>query len=100
MHSRAKPERSAAPRLSVLMPVYNEVDTVERAIAAVVDADVGVDKELVVVDDGSTDGTRELLEGLDLPDGVRLHLHPFNRGKGAAVRTALADARGEISTIF
>src|SRR3954465_4184752 len=100
MHSPARPQPSGAPRLSVLMPVYNEVDTVEQALAAVIDADVGVNKELVVVDDGSTDGPRELLQGLDLPDGVRLHLHPFNRGKGAAVRTALADARGEISTIF
>ncbi|MFL5515305.1 MAG: glycosyltransferase family 2 protein [Gemmatimonadales bacterium] len=100
MHSPAKPPPGGAPRLSVLMPVYNEVDTVEQALAAVVDADVGMEKELVVVDDGSTDGTRELLQGLDLPDGVRLHLHPANRGKGAAVRTALADARGEISTIF
>src|SRR4051812_4705672 len=86
--------------LSILMPVYNEASTVEQAIRSVLDADLGVDKELIVVDDGSTDGTRELLESLDLGDGMRLHLHPANRGKGAAVRTALTDARGELTTIF
>jgi dolichol-phosphate hexosyltransferase len=82
------------------MPVYNELDTVERAIEAVAGTDLGVEKELIIVDDGSTDGTRELLERLDLPEGARLHMHPANRGKGAAVRTALADARGDVSTIF
>jgi glycosyltransferase involved in cell wall biosynthesis len=82
------------------MPVFNEGPTVERAIRSVLDTDLGVSKELILVDDGSTDGTRELLERLELPDAVRLHLHPANRGKGAAVRTALADARGELTTIF
>jgi glycosyltransferase involved in cell wall biosynthesis len=86
--------------LSVLMPVYNEVETIERALRSVLDTDLGVEKELIVVDDGSTDGTAELLERLDLPPAVRLHRHPVNRGKGAAVRTALADARGEVTTIF
>jgi glycosyltransferase involved in cell wall biosynthesis len=88
------------PLLSVLMPVYNEAGTVKRAIDAVLETDLGMDKELIVVDDGSTDGTREVLAGMDLPDGVRLHAHATNQGKGAAVRTALRDARGDISTIF
>lgn len=86
--------------LSILMPVFNEAPTVERAIQSVLDTDLGVTKELILVDDGSTDGTRQLLEGLELSDAVRLHVHPVNRGKGAAVRTALADARGEVTTIF
>jgi glycosyltransferase involved in cell wall biosynthesis len=90
-----------APQLSILMPVYNEVATVERAIAAVLDADLGVTTELVVVDDGSTDGTRRILENGSWPgDRVRVHFHEHNQGKGAAVRTALADARGDIATIF
>ncbi len=86
--------------LSVLMPVYNEAATVERAIAEVLAVDVGMELELVVVDDGSTDGTRELLQAKPWPERVRLLLHDRNRGKGAAVRTGLADARGEFTTIF
>jgi dolichol-phosphate hexosyltransferase len=90
-----------APQLSILMPVYNEVATVERAVAAVLAADLPVTSEVVLVDDGSTDGTREILETADWPaDRVRIHWHAQNRGKGAAVQTALADARGEFATIF
>jgi glycosyltransferase involved in cell wall biosynthesis len=59
-----------------------------------------VDVELVVVDDGSTDGTRELLEQTAWPANVRVLMHDGNRGKGAAVRTALEAARGEFSAIF
>jgi glycosyltransferase involved in cell wall biosynthesis len=89
-----------SPQLSVLMPVYNEIDTVERAIGEVLDADIGADLELIVVDDGSTDGTRELLFGRDWPERVHLHKHDVNMGKGAAVRTALTHARGEVSAIM
>jgi glycosyltransferase involved in cell wall biosynthesis len=86
--------------LSVLMPVYNEIATVRQAIHDVLSAEIGMDIELVVVDDGSTDGTREILAQGDWPENVRLHRHEANRGKGAAVRTALADARGDLSTIL
>jgi glycosyltransferase involved in cell wall biosynthesis len=82
------------------MPVYNEVATVKRAIDEVLAADIGTEIELIVVDDGSTDGTRELLDRTDWPDSVRVLKHDRNQGKGAAVRTALADARGEFSAIF
>jgi glycosyltransferase involved in cell wall biosynthesis len=86
--------------LSILMPVYNERERVERAIAGVLQATLPTDIELIVVDDGSTDGTREILRGGSWDDRVRLLEHPSNRGKGAAVQTALAQARGEFSAIF
>ncbi|HKF81170.1 MAG TPA: glycosyltransferase family 2 protein [Thermoleophilaceae bacterium] len=86
--------------LSVLMPVYNEAATVERAVSELLAAELGTEFELIVVDDGSTDGTRELLEAKPWPDRVRLLRHDRNRGKGAAVRTGLAEARGEFTTIF
>ena len=83
------------------MPVYNEAATVERAVAAVLDADLPVTAEIVLVDDGSTDGTRRIIEQAAWPsDRVRIHWHSHNRGKGAAVRTALADAQGEFAAIF
>jgi glycosyltransferase involved in cell wall biosynthesis len=86
--------------LSILMPVYNEVGTVAAAIEQVLATDLPLEFELVVVDDGSTDGTREILEGRDWPEKVRLLRHESNRGKGAAVRTALGAAHGELSAIF
>jgi glycosyltransferase involved in cell wall biosynthesis len=86
--------------LSILMPVYNERDRVERAIAEVLATDLPSEFELIVVDDGSTDGTREILRGGDWNGRVRLFEHPENRGKGAAVQTALAQAQGEFSAIF
>ena len=82
------------------MPVYNEVATVRRAVDEVLAADIGMDIELIVVDDGSTDGTREILEQTQWPERVRVLKHDVNRGKGAAVRTAIESARGEFSAIF
>src|SRR3954447_23304881 len=93
--------RRMAPQLSILIPVYNEAATVERAVADVLAAKLPVTSEIIVVDDGSTDGTRQILEAADWPaDRVRVHWHAQNRGKGAAVQTALAEARGEFATIF
>ncbi|MFL5829540.1 MAG: glycosyltransferase family 2 protein [Solirubrobacteraceae bacterium] len=86
--------------LSILMPVYNERERVERAIAGVLQTTLPTDFELIVVDDGSTDGTREILHARGWDDRVRLLEHPANRGKGAAVQTALAEARGEFAAIF
>jgi glycosyltransferase involved in cell wall biosynthesis len=83
------------------MPVFNERATVEEAIADAVGAELPVEsREVIVVDDGSTDGTRELLESGTWPDGVRILYHPVNQGKGAAVRTALGEATGDLAAIF
>jgi glycosyltransferase involved in cell wall biosynthesis len=86
--------------LSILMPVYNERERVQRAITEVLDVELPQEFELIVVDDGSTDGTREILRAMSWDDRVRLIEHEHNRGKGAAVQTALATARGEFSCIF
>jgi glycosyltransferase involved in cell wall biosynthesis len=86
--------------LSILMPVYNERERVARAIAEVLETTLPTEFELVVVDDGSTDGTSEILRSGDWDERVRLYAHEVNQGKGAAVRTALAQARGELAAIF
>jgi len=87
--------------LSILMPVFNERATVEAAIRDALDAELPVaSRELIVVDDGSTDGTRELLGSQSWPDTVRVVFHTGNRGKGAAVRTALGHASCEFAAIL
>ena len=87
--------------LSILMPVYNEEATVERAIRRVFDSDLPVDGvELVVVDDGSTDRTHSILSETDWPGDLTILRHPANKGKGAAIRTAAANAGGEYSAIL
>jgi glycosyltransferase involved in cell wall biosynthesis len=87
--------------LSILMPVFDERATVEAAIDDALTADLPVaSRQLVVVDDGSTDGTRELLEGRDWPAEVVVVHHDRNRGKGAAVRTALQHAACEYAAIL
>jgi glycosyltransferase involved in cell wall biosynthesis len=86
--------------LSILMPVYNEYERAERAITEVLATELPDEFELIIVDDGSTDGTREILNGRDWGPNVRLFEHAHNQGKGAAVQTALTHARGEYSAIF
>jgi len=82
--------------LSVIVPVFNEAGTVAELLDLVL-ASPHV-AEIVVVDDGSTDGTRAILENLD-HDRVYVRFHPHNRGKGAAVRTGIEQARGEVVII-
>ncbi|MFO8008890.1 MAG: glycosyltransferase family 2 protein [Candidatus Brocadiia bacterium] len=87
-------------KLTVIVPCFNEKDTVAVLLDRVRDAPVKLDKEVVVVDDGSTDGTGEVLERLAEAHGsVTVLRHPVNRGKGAAIRTALRAATGEIVLI-
>jgi glycosyltransferase involved in cell wall biosynthesis len=85
------------PTLSVVIPVYNEAATLREVLAAV--EAVPLDKEIVLVDDGSTDGTREVLAEYDARPGYRVLLQPRNQGKGAAVRRGIAEATGELILI-
>lgn len=87
--------------LSILVPVFNERTTIESAIEELRSAQLPVTSfEIVLVDDGSTDGTREWLQARRFGSEVRLVLHDRNRGKGAAIRTALDHAEGTYSTIM
>jgi len=83
-------------RLSVVIPVFNEVRTIEAVIRAVEAVPLQMERELVVVDDASTDGTREKLHELSSRDGIRVLYHESNAGKGAALRTGFAAATGDI----
>ncbi len=82
-------------KLSVVMPVYNEKDTVEKIISRVMSVDVGLEKELVIVDDFSQDGTRDILAKLHDPR-IKVFFHPENLGKGSALQTGFAKAAGDI----
>jgi glycosyltransferase involved in cell wall biosynthesis len=87
--------------LTILMPVFNELRTVERAIDDALGAELPVEsRQLVIVDDGSTDGTRELLRAREWGDNVTLVFHDKNRGKGAALQTGLQHATGEYAAIL
>jgi glycosyltransferase involved in cell wall biosynthesis len=97
-HARTRPVEG--PEVSIVMPVFNERATVQRAIAEVLDARVADSFELIVVDDGSVDGTAEILRGGKWSDEVRILYHARNRGKGVALQTALAEARGVYTTIM
>lgn len=82
-------------RLSVLVPVWNERPTIERLLNAVVAVDAGVDLEVLVADDGSTDGTREILARLDLP-GVRVIFMDQNVGRGGVIKHLWTLATGDL----
>ncbi|MGC9356782.1 MAG: glycosyltransferase family 2 protein [Anaerolineae bacterium] len=100
-------------RLSILIPAYNEIETIAEIIARVqaVSLDVIIwggeaheeqiqmEREIVVVDDGSTDGTRDYLNTLQDDPEIRIIFHETNQGKGAAVRTGLEQATGDILLI-
>jgi glycosyltransferase involved in cell wall biosynthesis len=92
-------------KLSVVVPTYNEERTIMNVIDAVSQVDLAaalgkkVELEIIVVDDGSTDGTRRMLDSLDSRPDIRVIVHERNRGKGAAVRTGFAHVTGDIVII-
>jgi glycosyltransferase involved in cell wall biosynthesis len=87
--------------LSIVMPVFNERATLMTIIQRVLAVNAGCDKELIIVDDASTDGTRDLLQGMiaERRPGMKIILHEQNQGKGAAIRTGLQHATGEVILI-
>src|SRR5262245_7716192 len=97
MASTSEPE--AEPLLSVVIPAFNEVATIDRILAAV--RAVDLDTEIIVVDDFSTDGTRDRLKQLAAESNPRLRVlyHDRNQGKGAALRTGFAAARGRFVVV-
>ena len=87
-------------RLSILIPVFNEVHTVDEIVRRVRAADCcGLEQEIILVDDASTDGTGDVLKKIQQGAAVKVLSHPQNRGKGAALRTALEHATGDIVLI-
>lgn len=84
-------------RISVIIPAFNERSTIEEVVRRVLEQPF--DKELIIVDDASTDGTRDLLQQTAWPDNIRIFYHKKNRGKGAAVRTGIEQAQGDIILI-
>ena len=85
-------------KLTLIVPCFNECETIDEILTRV-DSFVQDPKEIIVVDDGSTDGTREILQRRPARDGEKIILHDKNQGKGAAVRTGLAAATGDMIII-
>ena len=81
-------------KLSVIIPVYNEKQTILKIVRKV--KAVGLEKEILIVDDGSTDGTREELKSLERDQEISIFYHDQNRGKGKAIRTALEHVQGDL----
>ncbi len=83
--------------LSVIIPVYNEVETLDEIVLAV--SGIAVEKEIILVDDGSTDGSREKLQQFENQEGIKVLYHDRNQGKGAAIRTGVAAAEKDLVII-
>ncbi len=83
--------------LSVVIPAYNDKETIEEIVRRVKEANPP-DKEIIIVDDGSTDGTRDILKGVN-EEAVKVLFHEKNTGKGGAIRTGFAEAKGDIIVI-
>ncbi len=92
------PDPPVPVALSILVPVYNEVATLEIFLDRLLALDLGLEYEVVAVDDASTDGSSAVLDGRHHPR-LRVHHHPVNRGKGASVQSALDVATGEIVVV-
>jgi glycosyltransferase involved in cell wall biosynthesis len=84
-------------KISVIIPAYNEIDTIQEILHRV--QETKIPDEIIVVDDASTDGTRQVLEGLNGVNALRVVFHERNQGKGAAVRTGITQATGDLIII-
>jgi glycosyltransferase involved in cell wall biosynthesis len=84
-------------KLSVIIPVYNEAATIKEIISRVKKIDIG--KEIIVIDDCSTDGTQKLLKEIEQNENIKVFYHEQNQGKGAALRTGFKHIQGEIAII-
>ena len=89
--------KKTALAVSIVIPVYNERETIEEIVSRV--KAVGVHHEIVIVDDFSLDGTRDILLELGKQEDIRVLMHGYNRGKGAALRTAFAEVQGDVVMI-
>jgi len=89
---------STPKKISIIIPVFNERNTIENVVAAVSAVNIPLEKEIIIVDDFSTDGTRELLPAIESKSAgrVRVLLHDKNHGKGYAIRTGLAQITGDL----
>jgi glycosyltransferase involved in cell wall biosynthesis len=89
-------------KLSIVIPVYNERATLEELVSRVLAVEIGIEREIILIDDGSTDGTRDLYPKLTArwpEENIRVQLQQSNRGKGAAIRTGFTLATGDIFLI-
>ena len=86
-------------KVSIVIPCYNEINTIEQIIQKVLEIQLPIERELVIVDDCSIDGTRDYLQGLADCAEIKVVLHEVNRGKGAALRTGFTRASGDIIII-
>ena len=85
-------------KISIIVPVYNEINTLEKVIDRLQEVPFcGLEKEIIIVDDYSTDGTRELMK--DYEGMYKVFYHDYNQGKGAAIRTGLSHITGDIMVI-
>ncbi|MCJ7659196.1 MAG: glycosyltransferase family 2 protein [Anaerolineales bacterium] len=84
-------------KVTVLVPTYNEINTIQEIIRRV--QVEGIAEEILVVDDGSTDGTRRILQDLNGQDQIKVILHENNQGKGSAIRTGIEHAHGDVIII-
>jgi dolichol-phosphate mannosyltransferase len=83
-------------KLSIIIPVYNEIRTIEQLLKKV--NEVEIKKEIIIIDDGSRDGTREFLRNIN-EENTNIFFHKKNQGKGAAIRTGIKEATGDIIII-
>lgn len=86
-------------KVSIVIPCYNEINTIEEIIHEVQSVNIPYEKEIVIVDDCSKDGTRDYLSKVDGTNGIKVVMHQVNQGKGAALRTGFSSATGDVIII-